>query len=380
MRRLGNLLKAAPRSGARAVKIAVITLLGIMLPAGALFAASQAGKPTFSVQVSPASQSVVRGSAVSYTVTLTSQNGFAGTVAMSASALPSSSTAGFSAANLNVAAGGNATTTLTVSTTASTPVGTYSPQIQGTSGKTTASTTAGLTVNYPLSGSFSLSSAPASLSISPGSSGAYSLAISWTNLTGPISFSLSGLPQGVTASFSPNPATGNTTTLQVTASPSAPAGSWTLYIVGSGQDATGKTQYGYASVQFGIVSNGKAFSISGDAASQLAPGVSRTLGLAFSNPNNQSLSVTNLSVTIASISQTATAKAQGLPCTAADFAIAQYSGPYPLALPSGSSSLTSLGVASSQWPKISMLDTAANQDGCKGASLVLTYSGSGQGN
>jgi hypothetical protein len=27
-----------------------------------------------------------------------------------------------------------------------------------------------------------------------------------------------------------------------------------------------------------------------------------------------------------------------------------------------------------------MLDTSANQDGCKGASLVLTYSGSGQGN
>ncbi|WP_249335922.1 hypothetical protein [Sinomonas gamaensis] len=380
MRRLGNLLKAAPRSGARAVKIAVITMLGIMLPAGALFAASQVTKPTFSVQVSPGSQSVVRGSAVSYTVTVTSQNGFAGPVAMSASALPSSSTAAFSAANLNVGAGGNATTTLTVSTTASTPVGTYSPQIQGTSGKTTASTTAGLTVNYPLSGSFSLSSAPASLSISPGSSGAYSLSISRTNLTGPISFSLSGLPQGVTASFSPSPATGNNTTLQVTASPSASAGSWTLYIVGSGQDATGKTQYGYASVQFGVVSNGKAFSISGDAASQLAPGVSRTLGLAFSNPNNQPISVTNLSVTIASISQTATAKAQGLPCTAADFAITQYSGPYPLSLPTGSSSLTSVGVPASQWPKISMLDTTANQDGCKGASLVLTYSGSGQGN
>jgi hypothetical protein len=362
------------------VKIVVITLLGIMLPAGALFAASQTSKPTFSVQVSPASQSVVRGSAVSYAVTLTSQNGFAGTVAMSASSLPSSSTAAFSAANLNLGAGGNATTTLTVSTTASTPVGTYSPQIQGTSGKTTASTTAGLTVNYPLSGSFSLSSAPASLSISPGSSGAYSLGISRTNLTGPISFSLSGLPQGVTASFSPNPATGSTTTLQLTASPSASTGSWTLYIVGSGQDATGKTQYGYASVQFGVVSNGKAFSISGDAASQLAPGVSRTLGLAFSNPNNQSLSVTNLSVTIASISQTASAKASGLPCTAADFAVTQYNGPYPLALPSGNSSLTSLGVPTSQWPRISMLDTSANQDGCKGASLVLNYSGSGQGN
>jgi len=29
---------------------------------------------------------------------------------------------------------------------------------------------------------------------------------------------------------------------------------------------------------------------------------------------------------------------------------------------------------------VGMLDTSANQDGCKGASLQLSYSGSGQGN
>jgi hypothetical protein len=166
----------------------------------------------------------------------------------------------------------------------------------------------------------------------------------------------------------------------VTASSSAASGSWTLYIVGSGQDATGKTQYGYASVQFAVVSSGKAFTISGDTTSPLAPGVSQPIGLTLSNPNSQSLSVTNLSVTISSITRTSTAVAQGLPCTAADFAITQYSGPYPLAIPAGSASLSSLGIPSSQWPKISMLDTSANQDGCKGVSLVLAYSGSGQGN
>ena len=321
MRLLGNAPSAWPRGSGRIIKIVLISLLGVVLPAGALFAASQTTKPGFSVQVSPASQSVVRGSNAAYTVTVTSQGGFTGTVAMSVSSLPSASTGAFSAANVTVASGGSATSTLTVTTTSTTPLGTYSLQIKGTSGKTTSSTTAGLTVNYPISGSFSLSSTPASLSVSPGSSGTYSIAITRTNLPGPISFTIAGLPQGVTASFSPNPTTGASTTLQVIASSSAASGSWTLYIVGSGQDATGKTQYGYASVQFAVVSSGKAFTISGDTTSPLAPGVSQPIGLTLSNPNNQSLSVTNLSVTISSITRTSTAVAQGLPCTAADFAI-----------------------------------------------------------
>ena len=41
--------------------------------------------------------------------------------------------------------------------------------------------------------------------------------------TGPVEFSASGLPEGVTASFSPNPATGNSTTMTISASASAAA-------------------------------------------------------------------------------------------------------------------------------------------------------------
>lgn len=376
---LGKLLKNGPRAGGRVVRIAVISFLGVMLPAGALFAA-QTAKPGFTVQVSPASQSIARGSAAMYTVTVTSQNGFAGAVAMTGSSLPAAATASFSAASVNLASGASATTVLTVSTTSSTPVGTSTLQIQGASGKTTASTAAGLTVNYPLSGSISLSSSPSSVSVAPGSSGVFSLTVARTNLSGPVSLSVAGLPAGVTAAFSPNPDTGDTSTLQVSASPSAASGTSTLSIVGSGQDASGKTQYGYANVQFQVLSNGKAFTISGDAAAPLAPGVSQSLGLSFSNPNNQGISVTNLSVTISGITRTAAAVAGNLPCTAADFTVVQYSGPYPIALPSGSSSLSSLSVPSSQWPRLAMLDTSANQDGCKGATIALAYSGSGQGN
>ncbi|MEA5453772.1 hypothetical protein SPF06_03465 [Sinomonas sp. JGH33] len=380
MRGLRNVPAAMPRGLGQAAKIAVISLLGVLLPAGALFAATQTAKPSFTVQVSPASQSVVRGSSAAYTVTVTSQNGFAGTASLSAGSLPSAATAAFSPSSLSLTSGSTATSTLTVSTTSSTPVGTYSVQITATSGKTVATATAGLTVNYPLSGSFSLASTPASLSISPGSSGVYSLAITRTNMPGPITFSVAGAPSGVTASFSPNPATGGTSSLQVSASASAPAAKTTLYIVGSGQDPTGTTRYAYASVQFEVLSNGKAFTITGSLDSPLAPGLSKPLALGFSNPNSQTLAITNLSVTLTGVTRTADAVSKGLPCSIADYAVTQYSGPYPLAAPVGTSSLASLGVPSSQWPKVSMLDTTANQDGCKGATLLLGFSGSGQGN
>lgn len=72
--------------------------------------------------------------------------------------------------------------------------------------------------------------------------------------------------------------------------------------------------------------------------------------------------------------------ARNLPCSSADFAVTQYRGSYPLAVPTGTSSLSGLGVAQQAWPRVGMLDSSANQDGCKGAALQLTYSGSGQGN
>lgn len=376
---LGKRTKAGPRTVGRIAKIAVVTLLGVMLPAGALFAA-QTAKPSFSVQVSPASLSIAQGSAAAYTVTVTSQNGFSGAVAMTASSLPAAATAGFSPSTFQLNAGATATSTLTVTTAASTPVGTSSVQVVGTSGKTSASTTAGLTVNYPLSSSFTISSAPNSVSVAPGSTGVYSLSISRTSLAGPISLSASGLPAGVTASFSPNPATGASATLQLTASSSAASGTSTIGIVGAGADANGKMQFGYANISFQVLSNGKAFTISGDAAAPLAPGVSKPVGLAFSNTNNQGISATNLSVTVSGVTRTQAAIAKNLPCSVADFAVTQYSGPYPLALPSGSSTLGSLSVPMGQWPQLAMLDTSANQDGCKGATITLAYSGSGQGN
>jgi hypothetical protein len=213
----------------------------------------------------------------------------------------------------------------------------------------------------------------------PGSTAVYTLALARSNFPGSVTFAVfGGLPSGATATFTPNPTTGTSSTLQITTAATTADGSYTLNLVGSGPNPSGSTQYAYASVQLVISTTGKPFTISGTL-SGLAPGRSLPLDLTLSNPNKKSLSVTNLTVTVQSVARTTDAIAHNRPCTSADYAVTQYSGPYPLTVPgSGSASLSTLGVASA-WPKLAMLNTITNQDGCKGATLTLVYSGSGQG-
>jgi hypothetical protein len=369
------------RSARTAVKLLLIGLLVMLVPAGALFAASQTVKPGITLQISPASQSVERAKTASYVVTATSTGGFSGAVSLSASGLPGGSSAAFSPSSVTLSAGTTATATINVLTTQATPIGTYNLSITGVSGKVSGTVSAGLTVNYPISSSFSMSATPASVTVPPGSIGVYSIQLSRNNFAGPVNLSvLGGLPSGSTPAFAPNPATGNSSTLQITTPSNASDGTYTLYLVGSGPDANGKIQYAYASAQLVIDSTLRNFALSGNLLGQLAPGTSLALDLGITNPNNKSLALTNLSVSIKSVTRTADAIARNLQCGAADYTVTQYSGPYPLTVAPGSTSLSGLRIPANQRPQFRMLDTPANQDGCKGATLQLVYSGSGQGN
>lgn len=253
--------------------------------------------------------------------------------------------------------------------------------IKGVSGKVSGTVSAGLTINYPISSSFSMSATPASVTMASGSVGVYSVQLARNNFTGPVSLSVSGgLPSGSIPAFAPNPATGNSSALEIATDPNARNGTYTLYLVGSGPDANGKTQYAYASVQLIIDTTQKDFTLSGDLAGQLAPGISLPLDLGISNPNKKALALSNLSVSIKSVTRTAVAIARNLECGTANYTVTQYSGPYPLTVPPGSVSLSGLGITSTQWPQFKMLNSPANQDGCKGATLQLAYSGSGRGN
>lgn len=102
-----------------------------------------AAGPDFSLSASPASVSVVQGGSNTSTITVNPVNGFNGSVTLSASGLPSGVTATFAP---NPA---STTSTLTLTASLSTPLGTSTVTITGVSGALTHQTTIQLTVTRP---------------------------------------------------------------------------------------------------------------------------------------------------------------------------------------------------------------------------------------
>ena len=196
--------------------------------------------PDFTVSATPASQTVVQGNGTTYTATIGSLNGFSGAVTLSASGLPAGASAAFSP---NPVAGGAGPSTMTVSTQASTPAGTYTVTVTGTSGSLVHNATVTLVVQAAAAGDFTLSSVPTSQTISARQSTTYAISVNPTNgFNSAVTFSLTGLPQRTNGSFSPTSST-TATTLTVRANPSAkPTSATTLTITGTGGGLTRTVQ------------------------------------------------------------------------------------------------------------------------------------------
>src|SRR5439155_756763 len=179
---------------------------------------------SFTIAASPSSQTVLQGGSTSYGVTINPTGGFTGQVTLSVSGLPGGGSGSFSP---NPATGSS---TLSVTTGASTPAGSYTLTITGVSGALTQTTTVALVVSAPPD--FTLSASPSSQTVTEGRSTSYSVTIgTMGGFTGQVTLSVSGLPGGAAGSFSPNPATASST-LSVTTNPSTPAGAYTLTITG----------------------------------------------------------------------------------------------------------------------------------------------------
>jgi uncharacterized membrane protein len=190
------------------------------------------GTPSFTL--SAGSVSLGQGTFGTSYVNVNSLNGFTGSVTLSASGLPSGVTASFSP---NPTTGYNNTLTLTASNSAA--VGQYNVSITGTAGNQTASTTLVLTVSAP---TFTLSAN--GLNIGQGASGTNYVNVNLLNgFTGSVTLSASGLPSGVTASFSPNPTTGYNNTLTLTASGSAAVGQYNVIVTGKSGNQTVTTTF-----------------------------------------------------------------------------------------------------------------------------------------
>jgi hypothetical protein len=179
----------------------------------------------FTLSASPSSVSVAQGGQGFSTIIVNPLNGFSGSVSLSASGLPSGVTASFSPASTP------SYSTLILSANAVAVTGTFDVTVTGTSGGLSASTTVSLTVTT--GPNFSLSASPSSLSIARGNIGTSAITITpSTGFSDSVTFSVSGLGKGVSASFSPNPGT-TASTLTLTASKGATIGTFTVTITGA---------------------------------------------------------------------------------------------------------------------------------------------------
>jgi hypothetical protein len=183
--------------------------------------------PDFSIGATPASSTVNATGTTGYTVSTTALNAFSGTVTFSISGLPVNASGSF--APPSVTAGGSST--LTISTTGA-AAGTYPLTITGTSGALVHSANVNLVVTAP---DFTISGTPVSQSVVQGSGVAYSATVAAVNgFSGSVALSISGLPSGATASFSPTSVAGaGTSTLTVNTLSSTPTGTYSLTITGT---------------------------------------------------------------------------------------------------------------------------------------------------
>jgi len=200
-----------------------------------------AASPNFTLSASPTSVSVVQGNNGTSTITTTVSGGFNSAITLSASGQPTGVTVGFSPTSITGA--GTSTMTLTVGST--TAPGTHTITVTGTSGSTTHTATVSLTVTASSTGAFTISVSPTSGYLDQGQSG---YAVVTTTVSGgfdwAIALSATGVPSGVTYSFSPAsiaaPGSG-TSDFNLTVSRSAPIGTYSITITGTGGGLTHTT-------------------------------------------------------------------------------------------------------------------------------------------
>jgi subtilisin family serine protease len=183
----------------------------------------------YSLSVTPSSVTVNASSTANYTVNINRVGGFTSAVQFSLSALPSGAAGSFSP---NPSSG--ASSALSITTSSTTPTGSYPFTITGVGNGLTHTVNATLVVNPAQVGDFSLSVSPSSQAIDPGNSGTYTVTINRTNgFTGTVTFTVTGLRNGATYTCPASTGTGTTSTLTITVPGSDPGAVYAFTITGS---------------------------------------------------------------------------------------------------------------------------------------------------
>jgi hypothetical protein len=347
-------------------KRALLALVSLGLLLGVMRAGSADGVPAndYAVSVAEANATVVQGQRTQFHLTITRGTGFTAGVDLAVSGLPQNSQ-GVWTARRNT----SPNQVLTVYTSTATAVGTFTLTFTATGANLTHTVTAQLAVApaQPTPG-FTLAASPSNLNLQAGTSGSFTITITRRLFPFPISLSVTGLPAATTATFNHSPTGGSMVTLTVNTSLATPLGSKDLTVKGTSGSFSATTT-AHLTVSAG---QGQNFALTGSADRLLAPGVSGPIDVAITNPNNQPLQVTNITMSV-----TGTSKAA---CTTSNFSVTQFSGTYPITVPANSTrTLSQLGIASALRPKVTMINLPVNQDVCKNTGINLGFTGTGSG-
>jgi len=108
------------------------------------------------------------------------------------------------------------------------------------------------------------------------------------------------------------------------------------------------------------------YAIAGDVPQTLLPGTTASIDLRITNPNPVPITV---------VSNTTTFTTSTGSCSPSNFA-SPHDLRVPVTVPAGSSvTLSEAGVPRADWPTVTMVDTASDQDPCAGALVGLHYRG-----
>jgi hypothetical protein len=192
--------------------------------------------PDFLLGATSSSQSTPVGGSATYSIGTTALRGFTDTVSLTVSSgLPAGASVNFVPASIS----GSGSSTLTVTTSSSTPVGSYTLTVKGTTPSLTHTTTITLVVQ-----DFSLSPTPSSQTVvAPGSTNYTVSTSALSGFSGNIALSTATLPTGVSAVFAPTSvAVGASSTLTLSVTAATTAGNYPITIFATSGGITHSTQ------------------------------------------------------------------------------------------------------------------------------------------
>jgi len=215
-----------------------------------------AGTASYTISVSPSYRTITAGDAMTFTVTVTSTNGFVDEIDLFLEDLPYEADAYFNPDTVDVAPSTPDASTLLISTDADLAEGVYYWAIFGVpvSYYYYVSNTSIITVSVTEAPDFQLSISPSTRTISPGDSTEYTVSLIRTGgFASSVALSISGLPDEADGFFDPESIRGSETSeLTIDTTSDIAGGNYTFTVTGTGG---GKTRTKTAKLVVSVVSD-----------------------------------------------------------------------------------------------------------------------------